>query len=86
MLRLTHLAGALRRLSYSTLGALLILAVMTSPAHAFFSGSRIGKLKHPHSPVPELSPGALGGGLLVLGMGVLLLTDRRRTVRSAAQN
>lgn len=88
MRALTHLAGAFWRLSRFVFGAMLLMNLLASPAHGFFSGSRVGKIvqSRPQTPVPELSPGALGGGFIVLCLGVLLLTDRRRAALTAAQD
>jgi hypothetical protein len=76
MRRLIQLAKSFLPVVRSLVGGFLVIAVLASPAHAFFPGSGF---HHHTGKVPELSPGAIGGGLAVLALGVLLLTDRRRT-------
>jgi hypothetical protein len=86
MRRLIQLARSFLPMVRSLVGAFLVVAVLTSPAYAFFNGGRIGKIHRHQGPVPELSPGAIGGGLAVLALGVLLLTDRRRVAPVPVQD
>lgn len=63
-----------------SLGALMILAALATPALADQDHKHRHGKHHEHGPpmgAPEVDPGTMAGGLTLLAGGALILADRR---------